>query len=476
MPMVKKANIMKFIKILFFLLFVTKVLLADNDVTKYSKAIQLLSEYIGIESVSGNENEAAYFMAKKCRDAGFVVEYINDQPGSVNFAASLYPLSWGKPNIIFHNHMDVVPEGKHENWNYTPYGGVVDSGKVWGRGSMDNKGLAIIQFFAVSNFMEIAYEKELPFNVTILFVSGEETGGETGSMIVSNVLLNKFSPAVVIGEGGAGMDDLGFLTKKNPVFGITIAEKQNVWLKLSWKTDVAGHASIAEGDYASMLMINGLHKLLNSSMPVIVTQEAQLMFSSLGEVVGGVKGSVMKKPDSKVFRKIIDVISRDDPEIRDLVTNKITLTSIDGGTPTAINQSSNIESAFLDVRLLPGTSVEEIIAYIHEVVDDSVLEIEILTEGAASRGTMPEYFFDMLADALVGEYKNSKVIPMLFPASTDNNFFRKFGVPVYGLNPFMVSGEQLKAIHNYNEFIDVEDVDRGISVFTSFLSKVLDQE
>ena len=451
---------------LFFLNF--SVALAD------STAIRLLSEYVQIESVSGNENEAAYFMANECRKAGFVVEYINDTTGSVNFAASLYPLSWNKPNIVFHNHMDVVPAGSGKYWDYPSFGGVIDKGKVWGRGAMDNKGLAIIQFFAAKNFLRSSYDLDLPYNVTLLFVSGEETGGITGSKIVAKDFIEKFNPQVVIGEGGAGMDDLGFLTKKSPIFGITIAEKQNLWLRLRWNTDYAGHASIVENDYASMLMVNGLYRLLNHPMPIIITNEAAIMFRALGEAIGGVKGSVMKKPDSRLFFKALELMSKNDPEVRDLVTNKITLSGIEANR-TALNQNSNTESAYLDVRLLPGTSVEEIMYYIKSVINDDIVEIDIIDRGMASAGTVPDKYFALLASAIEKEFTDSKIIPMLLPASTDNNFFRALGIPVYGINPMMVSDKQLKAIHNYNEFIKIEDLTKGIVVFSSFLENLLYQ-
>jgi carboxypeptidase PM20D1 len=438
-------------------------------------AVRLLSEYVSIPSVSGTENEAAYYIASKCREAGLIVEYINDSQGSVNFAASLYPLDMGKPNIIFHNHIDVVPAGDTSKWKFHPYEGRVEDGMIWGRGSMDNKGLGVIQLFAVSRFVEEAYSRDLPYNVTILFVSGEETGGVTGSKIVSeNDFLGKFNPEVVIGEGGAGMKELSFIRDDNPVFGVSIVEKVNMWLKLSWKTDNAGHASIVEGEYASLLMINGLYNLLNTEMPLKMTPEASLMFVSLGEVLGGIKGRVLNKPDSRLFLKLMDKLSRDDPQLRDLITNKITLTGIDS-EESGLNQSSNKETAYLDVRMLPGTKAEEVIEHIESVIGDGVVDIEVIERGPYSRGTVPEKFFMEIADAIRDEFEGANVIPMLFPASSDNNYFRTLGIPVYGINPMVVSSDQMKAIHNYNEFIKVEDVLRGTEVFTVFLESVLNQ-
>ncbi|MCB0147794.1 MAG: M20/M25/M40 family metallo-hydrolase, partial [Caldilineaceae bacterium] len=36
-------------------------------------------------------------------------------------------------------HYDVQPEEPVEKWSYPPYGGVVDKGRLWGRGATDNK-------------------------------------------------------------------------------------------------------------------------------------------------------------------------------------------------------------------------------------------------------------------------------------------------------------------------------------------------
>lgn len=440
-----------------------------------SQAVMLLRDYVRIPSVTGQENKAAWFMAAECRKAGLIVNYINDSPGSVNFSASLYPLSSGKPNIVFHNHIDVVPPGDSTKWKHSPFGGVIEGGKIWGRGSMDNKGLAVIQLFAVKKFIEEAYLRELPYNVTILFVSGEETGGKTGSRIVAKNFIEEFNPVVLIGEGGAGMTNLGFMSKKTPIFGISIIEKSNLWLKLTWSTDFSGHASIVEDNYASMLMINGLHKLLNEPMPLVMTEEAALMFTSLGRAIGGIKGKMMLKPNKKIFKKILYRLSKNDPELSDLITNKITLTKLSSSS-RGLNQCSNEESAYLDIRLLPGTTSEQIIDHINSVINDTVVNIEVVNRGTTAKGTVPEYFFDCMARAIKGEYKGSDVIPMLLPASTDNNYYRSLGIPVYGINPMVVESDQLKAIHNYDEYIKKVDVDKGIDVFTSFIRSILNDQ
>ena len=443
-----------------------------DNVNKITPAALMLSDYVSIPSVSGNENEAAYFIAAECRKAGLIVNYINDEPGSVNFSASLYPLSSKKPNIIFHNHIDVVCAGDTSMWTYPPYSGTIADGKVWGRGSFDNKGLGVIQLFTLKNFVDQAYEKDLPYNVTIIFVSGEETGGVTGSKIVAENFVEEFTPVVVVGEGGSGIENTSITGGDSPLFGISIIEKVTLWLKLTWRTDIAGHASIVDDDYALILLINGLYNLINTPMPIILTDEARLMFTHLGNEIGGVKGRVTSRPDSRLFQSFLRNAIKDEPEIRDMVTNKITLTGI-GANSTFLNQNSNIEEAYFDCRLLPGTTEKDIVDYIVSKINDTVVSIEVLHSGAFSRSTTPEKHFDVLSRVIKEEFEGAKVVPMLFPASTDNNYYRAHGIPVYGFNPMIVSSDQLKAIHSYDEYITLENINRGIRVFTNFIDEII---
>lgn len=444
-----------------------------SDTVKIPEAALFLSEYIAIPSVSGNENEAAYFLARKCEAAGLHVHFISDDPGSVNFAASIYPLSSGKPNIIFQNHIDVVPAGDTSFWRFPPFEGRIAEGRVWGRGALDNKGLAVVQFFAIKSILDMAKETELPYNVTLLSVSGEETSSSTGAMIVAKNFKEVFNPAVVIGEGGSGMENLSIAPKVKQIFGISIAEKEHLWLKLTWRTDKAGHTSIAEDNNSTLLFVNGLNKLLNTPMPIIITPESELMMKSLGREVGGIIGRVMNNPDGKIFQKFVKKYAAENPELGDLFTNKITLSGVSSNNQS-MNQNSSEVNAYLDCRLLPGVTADDMISYICSLINDPEMTVSVVSLGKGGGvGTMPEFFFDKISDAIKYEFQGAAVIPMLFPASADNVFFRQEGVPVYGINPFIVDYEQINAIHNYNEFIDIEDLERGISVFSFFLKDLL---
>jgi len=69
-------------------------------------------------------------------------------------------------------HLDVVPEG--DGWDFDPYGGIIDDGKIYGRGTLDDKGPAIATLYAMKALIDSG--EKLNKRVRIIFGLNEETG------------------------------------------------------------------------------------------------------------------------------------------------------------------------------------------------------------------------------------------------------------------------------------------------------------
>ena len=438
-----------------------------------SSAIALLSKYIQIPSNPGSEREAGEFLKQQCIQRGLHIKQFSDSACQYNFAASIYPLELGKPNIIFLNHIDVVPVDMDEAWTYPPYSGTIADNKIWGRGALDCKSLAVIQLSAIERILKSVDKKVLPYNITLLCVSGEETGGITGSAVVAENFMALLHPAVIIGEGGSGMENVAFLPPGKKYFGISIAEKSMLWLKLSCDIRSHGHSSVPTSDYSNKRLIEALNRILKSKVPIQFTDEAKLMFRSAATHVKGIKGFAMKNISSPVFRPTIKKYIRQNPELEAILCNTITVSNLSNPV-TQPNQIPQYASAVLDCRLLPGVSPESMITYFNKIINDSFIKVNVINQAGMSLSTQPEYFYGHLSEALKQTFKDAAVVPMLLPASTDNSYFRSKGYPAYGLNPFMLSSLQIKSIHNSNEFIDIEDIEHGINVFETFLRTVIE--
>ena len=102
--------------------------------------------------MSGNEKKAGDFLKQVCRNNDLHIADFGSEDGQYNFAASVFPLSSQKPNIVFLNHIDVVPESKSELRE--PFSGNIEDGVIYGRGTIDNKGAALMQLYGILKAMK----------------------------------------------------------------------------------------------------------------------------------------------------------------------------------------------------------------------------------------------------------------------------------------------------------------------------------
>lgn len=443
-----------------------------QETLEISESALVLSKYLQFSSVSGNELEAGKFLAGYCAENGLEMEYFTTEEDSYNFAASLYPLSYSKPNIVLLHHIDVVPAGNTLLWEHPPYSGKIEEGFVWGRGAVDAKGLGIMQLGAILEIKKKADTVDFPFNVTLLCVSGEETGGAKGSAIIVKQFLKYLNPVVVFGEGGSGLR--GAISSKPDlgVYGISVAEKKSMWLKLELQQVTFGHGATPAPEYANKSMIEALNRINTRKLRLEFDRSNRLMFRRYGKVEGGIRGFFISKINWAILSPFVKSYLKKNPLYKSLVTNTITITNI-SSPPGPPNKISSSASAVLDCRILPGTSKKAFLRYLTHLIDDPNIEISIINESVAGGFSKPDVFYDTMEEAIKSHDPEAEVVPILFPATTDNSFFRRYDVPTYGLIPAVITQELIANIHSVNERISLEMLDSGVAIYTTFLDKIL---
>ena len=434
------------------------------------EAALILSEYVSYPSVTGTEKPAAEYFIEQCRRKGLFIRVFSDEMNSYNFAASLYPLSMNKPNIILLSHIDVVKGGDPSGWDHPPFSGDIFRDTVWGRGTLDMKEAAVMQLLAVSSFVDRAATVDLPLNITLLCVSGEESFGSTGSEIISNLHLPELNPVLVLGEGGIGTRGILSSDPDRPVFIVSLSDKRVLWLKLHLFYESSGHGAITPDQYANKMMINALSNITSRKPPVKFNSDTRRMFKALGKLEGGVKGFVLANPG--IFKPIITGSLRKDPLMLSTVTNTITITRF-FNQETDVNQIPQSATVYLDCRLLPETGTLKFIEDLSRELDNNNIMIEIINETINAPATVPGNYITLLSEALSETYENAATIPVLFPATTDNNFFRAKGVPSIGLIPICIGQELLMTLHNFNERVPVEALVKGTETYRLFIEKLL---
>lgn len=428
---------------------------------------KFLSELIQIESHSGCEIEVARTIEDWAWREGFFTADFQTSEDSKNIVVSLYPLSSEKPNIVFSSHMDIVPAEYATNWKELPFSGAIVHDTVWGRGAIDCKGLAVMQLFAMKMFKDSLKNQDFPYNISFLGLAEEETQSINGASLISSRYMELLKPVVIFGEGGSGLKNILLTKPEVPVFGISVADKSSLWLKLTAEGGGFGHGAVPSDLYANKRLIKAMIRLLDEKKSVRFNLLVMQMFHELGQLEGGLRGFVLKHIDWAIFWPFVKKHFREGEPFNVLIDNTFSITHIESSA-TVSNQMAEQAFAILDCRLLPGTDVDKFIKRMNRIVGNRI-EIEILSQSPAALPSPVTPFFDNMCHAIKEVHPNAAAIPILFPATTDNNFFRNLDIPVYGIIPSVLNTELFETIHSSNERIGIDNLKKGIEVYFRFL-------
>lgn len=437
---------------------------SQNDEAK------LLSEYIKIKSVSGNEKPAAIFIENECRKMGFYITVFSNTDSSYNFCASLLPLEKKLPSVLLINHMDVVPAEDSINWKFPPYTGTINNDTIYGRGAIDMKGLAVMQLMALKNIKEKTNSDSLKNNIIILFLSGEETGGINGAKkIIEPHILNQLNPLVVFGEGGGGLTDVIPGKPNDLCFFISTAEKKSMWIKLEAKVKSGGHGSVKSDKTAHKILLKAINKIEDTEERIVIDKSAKQTFKQLGKMMGGYKGFVIKHFDWWIFKPLRRKIVNDNEALKVLVTNSYQLTQIQNPQQGPVNQVAQDAVAYYDCRLLPNKSEKPLLMKLMFRILDPRIKLTVIDESPTAEPTKQDVHFNNMKKAILKNFPSAKVIPVLFPATTDNSYFRSVNIPAFGLLPFQLNKGMIESVHASNERLSLNALENGINVYTDFL-------
>jgi len=147
-----------------------------------NRHVEQLCDWLRIPSISSLKDHrpdtvrAARFIADELEGLGLEVEIIEPDDGN----PLVYAESEQRPDrrtLLFYGHYDVQPVDPVDLWDSPPFEPVVKDGKIFARGSSDDKG----QLYCHVKALE-AYVKEgvdLPVNVKFIIEGEEECGGHT---------------------------------------------------------------------------------------------------------------------------------------------------------------------------------------------------------------------------------------------------------------------------------------------------------
>jgi len=394
------------------------------------RAVALVSRYVQFDTTNppGHERPAAEWLRDQLYELRITrdVTLLEPAPGRAILIGRIPGSEPLKPLVLNH-HIDVVPADPTK-WSHPPFGGEVADGYVWGRGTLDTKGLGIVHMLAL--FLLIQESVSLRRPVIFLAVSDEETGGSQGMDWLVRNHLDMLDP-----DGQAG------------------------------------HGSMPHGDNANMTLMRALMSVVNKPQPVRINEVTERMLHVLAGSQPFPVSLLLRNARNPMVAGLIGKALQGNPPINAMLRDTISLTMLKAGYK--VNVIPERAEAGLDCRLLPDTDLEAFLAWLRDKMGDGRVQIEVLKRSSRTDiSPLDGELIDAMKRAVTRHVPDALVVPMQMPGASDSRFFRARGIPAYGLGPFVIDKEEIKLTHGVDERISIENLELGIKIAYDVIREV----
>ena len=208
--------------------------------------------------------ECARAIGRKMEEAGLDVQYV-DVPGELLPVLAPHGEALPRPSVIgklagsnmrplvhFTGHYDVVPAG--EGWSVDPYAATVRDGKLYGRGSSDQKSGIAAQVFAIKALRKAGLD--LGGTIVSSATPDEETGGFAGL-------------GYLVDRGFVSRDNTDFcvITECLDVDKICLGHRGTLWLEVETRGKQSHGSQPSEGVNAIDKMLDLLYAVRHEILP-----------------------------------------------------------------------------------------------------------------------------------------------------------------------------------------------------------------
>lgn len=248
-------------------------------------AVEFLSKIVQTPSCDppGGELEVARLVHEAMLNLGIESTLDEFEPGRANVLGRVRG-SGRRKSFVYSSHMDTLPPGE-ENWTQPPFSGIVENGRVHGRGATDMK-CALASMIAAAGEI-VAAGTPLEGDLVLAFTAGE-----------SNNLLG----ARRFAEQGLKEEIGAFLCGEPSDLDIVVVEKAVVCAKVIARGTM-GHVSGEGGHNAIEAMMDALTKL--ESFPLHCPQHALLDAPTL--TITRINGGWANNATPDLCETIIDI-------------------------------------------------------------------------------------------------------------------------------------------------------------------------
>jgi acetylornithine deacetylase/succinyl-diaminopimelate desuccinylase-like protein len=432
------------------------------------EATQWLADLIRINTTNppGNEAAAANYIAGILKREGIPSEILELAPGRSAVVARLASSAMADPTraLLLDAHMDVVGVDRAK-WTVDPFGAVQKDGYLYGRGAVDDKGMlaANLAAFVALKRMNMRLGRDVIFLATC----DEEQGGGASIKELAAKYWNKIAAGYALNEGG------NVYAKDGKVFYVAVQASEKVSVNVAVTAKGRSyHASQPTPDNAVVHLASAIAKIGEYSAPAQPTTIVLRYFEEMARI---------EEPETAKWMRALDTpdrgdhaqryLSRQSPLWNSMLRDSISPTILSAGV--RVNVIPAEARAEMNIRLLPGNSVQALLAELTKLVNDPQIKFEVLDDAGvpAPSSRLDNDFYALIEKAGAEQFPGVPVLPYLSTWATDSSILRLRNVQAYGLVPFPLEDEDIRRMHGEDERMPVASFAQGVQFLYRIVSE-----
>jgi carboxypeptidase PM20D1 len=361
-------------------------------------------------------------------------------------------------------HIDVVPVTPEalRDWDHPPFAGKLADGFVWGRGALDDKASLVAMLEAIEQLARLGFAPKRTLYVAL--GHDEEIGGERGAAGITELLRKRGVRLwLSLDEGLAIVSGAGGISGSAALIGV--AEKGFLTLELTVR-EPGGHSSTPPKQSAIGRLARAVLRLEENPLPARVEGVAAQTFDALAPQLPIERRIVLQHRG--LFGPVLEWILASDPATNAMIRTTTAVTMVRGGVKENVLPQS--ATATVNFRLLPGDTVDGVIARVRRILDDDSIEIAKRTadEPSAVAPTAGAQFAALKA-ALEEVDPGLPVAPGLVLGGTDTKWYGQISDAAFRFVPFRLDPSDLKRPHGTDERISVANLAFGVRFYGALI-------
>lgn len=369
----------------------------------------------------------------------------------------------GAPAVLM-AHYDVVPVDE-TGWKKPPFEAILENGVIWGRGTLDTKVTFNGILFAANHLINKGF---IPQNdIYFAFSGGEEINGQGAVNIVNYFAENGITPAFVVDEGGAVVENV-FPGVNGQIGLIGIAEKGMMDVKYTCKS-AGGHASAPKPHTPIGILSKACCKIENNPFKSHLTEPVAKMFDTLGRHSTFVYRMIFA--NLWAFKWVLDLIcKKSGGELNALMRTTVAFTQSEGSpAPNVIPPEASFVS---NIRLNPEDTMDSALEHLKKAVNDGNVEITAIHGMNPSTVSKTDCdAWNKVSSAVANTWQVDKVAPYLMVQCSDSRHYCKISDKIYKFSAMDLTSAERATIHGHNERIRVETVQKAVEFFIRLMKQ-----